>query len=311
MDKLTTTPTNSQEIQIPDLVKGYVSASISDRTKKEYRDDLKRFLDWGGAIPASPETVASYLSQHAVTHKPATLERWKISLSKAHSTQQLTDPTKSELVKLTLKGIRRTHGTAQRRVNPALKEDILAMVGNINGSDNLKDMRDKALLLIGFAGALRRSELVALNVEDIQENRDGLTVTITRSKTDQEGQGQKIGIPFARGSHCPVKSFKAWIEAGGISEGAVFRSVSRHGKVGDRLHHHSAARIVKNSAKRIGLDPKDFSGHSLRSGLATSAAQAGVPVHRICSQTRHKSTRMLDRYIRDGRLFDDNAAGIL
>jgi integrase len=310
MDKLTTTSTNSQEIQIPDLVKGYVSASISDRTKKEYRDDLQRFLNWGGDIPASAEVVASYLSQHAGTHKPATLERWKISISKAHSTQQLTDPTKSELVKLTLKGIRRTHGTAQRRVNPALKEDILAMVGNLN-SDSLKDLRDRCLLMIGFAGAFRRSELVALNCEDFQITSEGLTVLITKSKTDQEGQGQKIGIPFARGQHCPVKTYKQWLEASGITEGAVFRSVNRHQKLGNRLHHHSAARIVKLSAEKIGLDPKDFSGHSLRSGLATSAAVAGVPVHRICSQTRHKSTRMLDRYIRDGRLFDDNAAGIL
>jgi integrase len=311
MDKLITTPTNSQKIQIPDLVKGYVSASISDRTKKEYRDDLKRFLDFGGSIPASPEEVASYLSQHAETHKAATLERWKISISKAHSTQQLTDPTKSELVKLTLKGIRRTHGIAQRRVNPILKEDVLLMVASLD-DENLKDLRDKILLLMGFAGAFRRSELVALDVENIQETREGLTITITKSKTDQEGAGQKIGIPYARNSKCcPVKTYKKWLDASGIGNGAVFRSVSRHGKLGNRLHHHSAARVVKLSAEKIGLDPKLFSGHSLRSGLATSAAVAGVPVHRICSQTRHKSTRMLDRYIRDGRLFDDNAAGIL
>jgi integrase len=310
MDKLITTSTRTKQIQLPDLVKSYVSASISDRSRKEYRNDLQRFLTFGGSIPSTPEEVASYLSQHASSHKAATLERWKISISKAHSTQKFKDPTKSELVKLTLKGIRRTHGTAQRRVQPALKEDILLMVTSLD-NDNLKDMRDKTLLLLTFAGALRRSEVVNLNLEDIKISSEGMTVTIAKSKTDQEGAGQKIGIPFARGKHCPVKAYKEWLEATGITDGAVFRSVTRYGKLGTRLHNQSVAKIVKNSAKRIGLDPKDFSGHSLRAGLATSAAIAGVPVHRICSQTRHKSTRMLDRYIRDGRLFDDNAAGIL
>jgi integrase len=310
MDKLITTDAGTQEIQLPELVKGYVAASISDRTKQEYRKDLQRFLDWGGAIPATEEMVASYLSQHAETHKAATLERWKISISKAHSTQRLTDPTKSELVKLTLKGIRRTHGTAQRRVNPALKEDILAMVGSLNGN-SLKECRDKTLILIGFAAALRRSEIAALNFQDIQLTSEGLTVLITKSKTDQEGQGQKIGIPFARGQHCPVKAYKAWVEAAGIGDGAVFRSISRHGKVGGRLHHHSVARIVKLSAEKIGLDPKLFSGHSLRAGLCTSASAEGVSVFKIIAQSRHKSTRMLDRYVRDANLYSDNAAGIL
>ncbi|MGN7611962.1 tyrosine-type recombinase/integrase [Magnetococcales bacterium HHB-1] len=295
---------------LPDQVQDYIRSSISDRTRKEYQDDLRRFLNWGGKIPSSPEEIALYLSAHANTHKAATLERWKVSIGKAHVTQGYEDHGKSILVHTTLKGIRRRHGTAQRRVAPALKEDIISMVSGL-GHDRLKDIRDRALLLIGFAGAFRRSELVALDVEDVVENKEGLVITIRQSKTDQDGKGQAIGVPYARGIHCPVKAYQLWLESARISSGAIFRGINRHGHLGKRLHPHSVAYIIKDHAKRVGLDPRNYSGHSLRAGLATSAAKDGVPVHKICNQTRHKSSRMLDRYIRDGQLFDDNAAGIL
>ncbi|MBF0423999.1 MAG: site-specific integrase [Magnetococcales bacterium] len=283
---------------------------MAKRTTAAYQRDLLRFLDWGGQIPAAPETLATYLSTHAESHKASTLIRWMVSISKAHTTQGMADPTKTELVKVVIKGIRRTHGSQQRQVTPAIREDIIAMVKNATGAGP-KETRDRALLLLGFAGAFRRSELVALNVEDIQEVREGLTITLQRSKTDQEGCGRKIGIPFARGAHCPVKAIQSWLQVAGITEGPIFRGVDRHGNVGERLSNHAVARIIKAWAEKAGLDPADYAGHSLRSGLVTSAANAGIANHKIRAQTGHKGDTMLNRYIRDGQMFVDNAAGIL
>jgi integrase len=301
--------TYNHDANLPAQVTDYISAAMATRTRAAYQRDLLRFLDWGGQIPAPPETLATYLTDHAVSHKPSTLIRWMVSLGKAHTTQGLPDPTKTELIKIIIKGIKRTHGSQQRQVTPAIREDIISMV-NVMG-DGVKDSRDRAILLLGFAGAFRRSELVALNIDDIKEVQEGLAVTIQRSKTDQEGSGRKIGIPFARGIHCPVKAIQSWLELSGITSGAIFRSVDRHGNVGGRLSNHAIPRIIKLWASKAGLDPKDYAGHSLRSGLVTSAANAGVANHKIRAQTGHKGDTMLNRYIRDSQIFTNNAAGIL
>lgn len=294
---------------MPGLVRTYINAALADRTRAAYRRDLLRFLDWGGQIPTTPEMLAAYISNHAESHKASTLIRWLTSLSKAHTTQGMVDPTKAELVKMVMKGIKRTHGSQQRQVTPAIREDILLMLDAMG--DGMKDCRDRALLLTGFAGAFRRSELVAMNVEDIQDVREGLTIAIPKSKTDQEGSGRKIGIPLARGIHCPVKAIQAWLKAADITTGPVFRGVDRHGNVGDRLSDYAVARIIKGYAAKVGLDPQQYSGHSLRSGLVTSAAQAGIANHKIRAQTGHTGDVMLNRYIRDGQMFTGNAAGIL
>jgi integrase len=179
-------------------------------------------------------------------------------------------------------------------------------------ADGLKDIRDRALLLIGFAGALRRSELVGLDVGDIEHVRQGVVLHLRKSKTDQDGRGRKIGIPHGRTRWCPVASLDAWFATSGINEGAVFRPVDRHGRVHDiRLSGEAIALVVRERVAAAGLDPAQYSGHSLRAGLATSAAQAGVPTWRIRAQTRHASDAMLARYIREGELFMDNAAGAL
>ena len=299
----------THDSNLPTQVTEYMAAAMAKRTTAAYRRDLLRFLDWGGQIPASPEGLATYLSAHAESHKPSTLIRWMVSLGKAHTTQGMIDPTKTELVKVVIKGIKRTHGSQQRQVTPAIREDIIAMLNTMG--DGVKDTRDRALLLVGFSGAFRRSELVALNVDDIQEVREGLTITIQRSKTDQEGSGRKIGIPFARGIHCPVKAIQSWLQASGITEGPIFRGVDRHENVGGRLSNHAVARVIKGWAGKAGLDSEDYSGHSLRAGLVTSAANAGIANHKIRAQTGHKGDTMLNRYIRDGQIFTDNAAGIL
>jgi integrase len=176
--------------------------------------------------------------------------------------------------------------------------------------DDLAGVRDRALLLVGFAAALRRSELVALCVEDLEFSDQGLAITIRRSKSDQEAHGEQIGVPYGSTTEtCPVTALQSWLEAAGIESGALFRRIDRHGHVGpNALAPGAVASIVKKAVEAVGLDATQFSGHSLRSGLATSAAQNGASELTIMSQTRHKSTAMVKRYVRKGSLFTSNAA---
>ncbi len=220
-------------------------------------------------------------------------------------------PTHSPVVANTMKGIGRTLGTAPTQKAPAVTDDIRAMVeaadvGTIGA-------RDRALVLLGFAGAFRRSELVALDVEDCEFSKDGLTVILRQSKTDQEGQGRKVGIPFGSNPEtCPVRVLQAWMEEAAISAGPLFRPLNRHGQVkAGRLSGIDVARIVKKVAARAGLDAAKYAGHSLRAGHATSAAIAGASERSIMKQTGHRSVQMVRRYIRDGNLFRDNSGGKL
>jgi integrase len=204
-------------------------------------------------------------------------------------------------------GIRRTHGTAQNAKAPVLVDDLRAMVRNLR--PGLIGIRDRALLLLGFAGAFRRSELVALNLEDVQVTSDGLVITLRRCKTDQEGEGRKVGVPYGSNPEtCPVRALRAWQETSSIEGGALFRSINRHGQIGSRLSGYAVALIVKRYASAAGLDRAAYSGHSLRAGLATSAAIAGASERSIMAQTGHRSAAMVRRYIRDGSLFRENAA---
>src|SRR5262249_52803086 len=215
-----------------------------------------------------------------------------------------------ELVRATLKGIRRTRRRTQQQAKPMLRGHLLLVLDAVGGG--LKDIRDRALLLIGFAGALRRSELVALDVGDVEHERQGIVLRLQRPKTDQDRQGQTIAIPHGRTRWCPVAALDAWLAASAITVGAIFRPVDRHGRVHDiRLSGEAVSLVIRERLAAAGLDPTGYSGHSLRSGLATSAAQAGVPAWRIKAQTRHASDAMLGRYIRDGELFTENAAGAL
>lgn len=284
--------------------------SLSSNTQMAYLSDLQHFFAWGGQIPASPERVAEYVAAHAETLSVATLTRRLAALAKVHRSKSLDNPTSSELVKSTLRGLKRARGAVQRQAKPLLKEELFLVLSATG--ERLKDTRDRALLLVGFAGALRRSELVGLDVADVERVRQGIILHLRRSKTDQEGRGEKVGVPLGRGSWCPVTALDAWLDASGIDAGAVFRPVDRHGHVEDmRLSAEAVGLIVQDRVAAAGLDPFLYSGHSLRSGLATSAAQAGVPTWKIRNQTRHASDAMLARYIRDGQLFTNNAAGAL
>jgi site-specific recombinase XerD len=290
-------------------IKTYVTASLADNTRRAYRGDLADFLRWGGVVPCSTKTLAAYVADRAKTHSPYTITRRVVGISRAHVSQGLTDPAKTDLVRTVLRGVRRKKGTAQRQVAPLLKQDLLSILPLMQGT---KGIRDRALLLLGFAAALRRSELVALDVQDLQFVKEGLLVTLRRSKTDQEGEGRKIAVPRGRTSACPVKAVQHWLEHAQIADNAIFRSVSKSGQVSQsRLTAQSVALILKRYTQAAGLKASDISGHSLRSGLVTSAVQAGVAAHKIQQQTGHRSTEMLVRYIRDANLFENNAAGLL
>jgi len=300
--------THQPALDVDAAVARYLKAAISDNTQRAYASDLRHFLAWGGGVPATERLVAAYLAAHAGSLSIATLTRRLATISKAHKMKSLPSPTSSELVRMTMQGIRRGHGKPQRRVAAAVKTDILAMVAPLGGS--LRERRDRALILIGFAGAFRRSELCAINCTDVERLPEGIVIALNRSKTDQESRGRRVAIPNARSDVCPVRALDEWLSAAGIKEGAVFRSVNRLGRTGASvLCDRAVASIVKKLAAAAGLDPSRYSGHSLRAGFATSAAVAGLSSWKIRAQTGHASDSMLQRYIRDGELFVGNAAG--
>lgn len=284
----------------------FINAAISENTRLAYQGDLADFLAWGGALPCTPEMLVSYIVSRAETHSPYTISRRVVGISRAHVSQGLADPAKNDLVRTVLRGVKRKNGVPQRQVTPVLRQDLLTMLPLMKG---IKGIRDRALVLLGFAAALRRSELVALDVQHIQFVNEGLIVHQQRSKTDQQGEGRKIAVPWGRTATCPVKAVQQWLSHTGIQTGAVFRSIDKGGSVGERLTAQSVALVLKFYAQKAGLDSSAIAGHSLRSGLATSAAQAGVPAYKIQQQTGHRSMEMLNRYIRDGNLFVDNPAG--
>ena len=287
-----------------------VEASIADNTRRAYRSDLDHFAAWGGTLPAEPAHVATYLAAHAETLSVATLVRRIATISKAHEARGLPNPCRSEIVRATLRGIKRIRGIAHREAKPLLQDDLFRVL-DVMG-EGVKDVRDRALLLSGFAGGFRRSEIVGLNCDDIECVRQGVIIMLRRSKTDQEGAGRKVGIPFGRTRLCPVLALERWITVSGIEAGPIFRPVDRHGRVGgERLSGEAVSLVVKKRLAAANIDPTGFSGHSLRAGFSTSAVQAGVSTLKIRSQTGHASDAMLSRYVRDGELFLGNACGVL
>lgn len=295
---------------VSEKVAEYVRESLSRNTQKGYLSDIAHFEGWGGRIPASPETIAEYLVAHADILSVATLTRRLAALSKVHRSRGFSNPTSVEVVKATLRGLKRIKGTAQRQAIPLIKEDLFVVLEAMGS--RLKDVRDRALLLLGFAGGFRRSELVGLNYDDVAVVRQGLEITLRRCKTDQNGAGRKIGIPHGRGRWCPVAALEQWQIASGIREGALFRPIDRHHQVSPkRLSGEAVCLVVRGRVQAADIDAGNYSGHSLRAGLATSAAQAGVSSWKIRQQTGHASDAMLSRYIRDGEMFRGNAAGAL
>lgn len=287
----------------------FISAARADSTRRAYQQDLRDFLKWGASLPSSPETVAAYVAARAHVCNPRTLARRLIGIGRAHQSKGFDDPTKTELVRAVMRGVRRTIHVPVRQVSPLLKEDLFTLLPLMTGA---RGSRDRALVLLGFAAALRRAEIVDLDVEDLAFRPEGLTLTIRRSKTDQEGRGRMIAVPHGRTHACPVKALSDWLRASQIDRGCIFRQVDRSGSIrARRLTPQSVSLILKRYVTRAGLDPHMYAGHSLRAGLVTSAARAGVATHKIQQQTGHKTVETLWRYIRDANVFENNAAGLL
>ena len=305
----------------PDLARAadYARAEKAPATRKAYLKDFELFGVWCqdrglDVLPASVEAVAAFLAYEADRGvKPSTISRRCAAIRYVHSFgkhRSSPSPTADERVKAVVRGIRRTHGVAARRVLPATADRVIAMAPRLDGT--LATLRDRALLLLGFAGAFRRSELVALDLADIEEVPEGLRVTIRRGKTAQEGAGAVVAI--VRGEvACPVTALLEWLRAANITVGPVFRSVRRGDHVQQaRLTDRSVANIIKSHAERAGLDPADFSGQSLRAGFLTSAAKRGASLFKMMAISRHRSTASLVGYVRDQELFVDHAgSGLL
>jgi len=289
----------------------YIESSRSEATRRAYASDWNIFTVWAAergltTLPASPDTVCLFLAAQAESGvKAATLSRRMASIRLAHTSEGLEPPTSSEAVRTTMKGIRREIGVAPVQKAPATSDRLLDMISHCRPS--LLGIRDRAILLLGFGAALRRSELAALMVDDIEEVDGGLRVTIRKSKTDQEAAGEVV--PVARGMKaCPAVAIASWMEAAGITDGPLFRMMRRGGKVTDSpLSPHSVGAVVKKYAALAGFKASDFGGHSLRSGFATSAAMNGASIFRIMDVTRHRSVDTVRGYVRRAEEFEDHA----
>ena len=293
--------------------KDYIRGAKSPATLRAYNSDFEDFTRCCRdhrltSLPASPTTVALYISHCAASLASATINRRLTSITKAHEAAGCKDSPASThhfMVGATLKGIRRAIGTAQHGKDALLTSDIRRMIEHC--PSGARGTRDRALILTGFAGAFRRSELAALEVCDVTFQSEGLVIDLRRSKTDQEAQGREVGIP--RGvdeATCPVRALERWLTY--IDDGPVFRAIGKGGRIScGPLTPDPVARIVQQAAHRAGLTG-DISVHSLRSGHVTTAARAGVPELTIMRQTGHRSVATLRKYIRKGELFTVNGA---
>ena len=334
-DKLDTAHLTSPEearLRLEDLRQAtadHIRRSKAPATQRAYASGFGSFSLWChqhglDALPAEPDTVAFYLTALAGQDAAvATLRIRLVCIAQAHKAAGFPPPTQVETVRRTMSGIARTRGTRQRQVAPLRLSGLKTML-KATPEDDLLAVRDRAVLLLGFSGGMRRSELAALDVDDLTAVDEGLDVLIRWSKTDQEGAGRTIGIP--RGRHaetCPVLAVQRWISLAGISDGPLFRGMVANGRPGTahrmpqgsagpkRLSAQGIARVVQRAAERAGLDAREYAGHSLRAGFATEAAAQGAGERAIMQQTGHRSAAMLRRYIRDGDRYRDNAAALL
>jgi len=323
-------------------IRAFMAGAKADSTRRAYRDDWRRFEAWCAgedlpSLPATPAAVCRFLDHLVVegylarngerrAYSASTLSRFMVSISVAHTRAGFAhtdNPIKHPAVQECWEGIRRSVGSAQRPKAAATTTIIRSMVAGLpdpvaplpGAADRLQlaGLRDRALVLLGFAGGFRRSELAALAVEDLEDVDEGVDIRIRRSKTDQAGKGRTVLVCYAPAAKdCPVRALRAWLAASGITEGPVFRKIDRHGHVGSRpLSGQAVADVVKARAKAAGRDPAKFAGHSLRRGHVTSAAKAGATRQKIKAQTGHHSDRMVDAYTEDASRSEGNSSAAI
>ena len=278
--------------------------SKSPNTLRAYESDYKDFSQFCiknnfNPLPVDPKILSLYLTNLSKTSKFSTLKRRIASISVIHKLKGHYVDTKHPIIMENLLGIKRRKGSNQKAKKPILINDLRAIIDVINQSNDkeIRKLRDKALILVGFAGGFRRSELVALDFEDVEFVREGVKIFVRRSKTDQSGEGMTKAIPsFDNAIYCPVVSLQNWIYELKNKKGKIF-------SISDK----SVALIIKKYANLAGLDGSKYAGHSLRSGFATSTAESGAEERNIMAMTGHKTTQMVRRYIQEANLFKNNA----
>lgn len=293
--------------------KKHLANSKSENTKQAYLTDWKQFSEWCqksglDELPADPETIVYYITFLGKTLKASSIKRKITAISQRHETAGYRSPTKTALVKGVWNGLQRTIGIKEEGKDALWLHELRKVIDAIP-QDKVIGIRNRAMLIIGWAGALRRSELTSLQIEDVSITREGLIIHLKWSKTDQKGEGQFVAIPYGNNPlTCPVRSLEDWLDASGITEGPLFRRIDRHENILEGLTPQSVRLIVKSCCEQVGLDSKKYGAHSLRSGFCSTAAKAGKAEHQIMKQTRHKRADSLQRYIKKVNLFDDNAA---
>ena len=291
--------------------------SKANNTVRAYKsdfDDFGLFCAQNGfkSLPSDPKVVSLYLTYLSTKDvKMSTLKRRLVSIGVIHKLKGHYLDTKHPSIIENMMGIKRRKGSIQKGKKPLLINNLKILINVIDKEKNeeIKKLRDRSIILIGFSGGFRRNEIVSLDYDDLEFVQEGLKISLKRSKTDQFGEGSVKGLPYFENSkYCPVISIKKWIEISKISSGAIFRRFIKGSKLShNRLTDQSVALLIKHYLKIAGIESKNYSGHSLRSGFATSAAESGAEERSIMAMTGHKSTEMVRRYIKEANLFKNNA----
>ena len=303
--------------EIVKSVEYYRIQSRRGNTLKTYKKGMELFLNNGFQIPASDNDVAIFLvnniyNKEGVPYAYNTLKLWTHAISFAHREAGLTDPTQSPVVRQTLRGIINEHGKAPLQSKPLVKSDILIIINTIRQDDSLMAYRDIAMFLIGWAGAMRESELLSLKYENLSFNNKGLLIRLEQTKTIKKNEGHEIGIPFGRGNICPVRSLKEWLYYSGISEGYIFKGLHKTRKASDnrlRNCHLTSAGwgyVIKKRCQQANIDPTFISSHSLRAGFVTTAVEQQINAQTIKQQCGWTTTAMVDVYCRREARFEIN-----
>ena len=294
-----------------------LKSSKSDNTLRAYKSDFKDFGLFCAkngfiSLPSEPKVISLYLTHLSTKDiKMSTLKRRLVSIGVIHKLKGHYLDTKHPSIIENIMGIKRRKGSSQKGKKPILISDLKILIKAIDKqkNDEIKKLRDRTIILIGFSGGFRRNEIVSLNYDDLEFMPEGLKITLRRSKTDQYGEGTLKGLPyFDNPEYCPVLSIKKWLDFSKINTGPVFRRFNKGSKLSEkRLTDQTVALLIKQYLKLAGIDSRSFSGHSLRSGFATSAAESGAEERTIMAMTGHKSTEMVRRYIKEANLFKNNA----
>ena len=294
-----------------------LKSSKSDNTLRAYKSDFKDFgvfcaKNGFKSLPSEPKVISLYLTHLSTKDiKMSTLKRRLVSIGVIHKLKGHYLDTKHPSIIENIMGIKRRKGSSQKGKKPILISDLKILIKAIDKqkNDEIKKLRDRTIILIGFSGGFRRNEIVSLNYDDLEFMPEGLKITLRRSKTDQYGEGSLKGLPyFDNPEYCPVLSTKKWLDFSKINTGPVFRRFNKGSKLSEkRLTDQTVALLIKQYLKLAGIDSRNFSGHSLRSGFATSAAESGAEERSIMAMTGHKSTEMVRRYIKEANLFKNNA----